>query len=440
MVLASYGLVGYFPNPVSRQFGLTQLIPKSFYAHAQDICLGCTGMTEGYFRSYLKNTEKHKYELNPFSYQNSISSTKEFQDWWDRHYLASIPSGDALHIRVSSGFKSLPLEHTKATVSKGLKSKNASTSTQQSMSLPIKEEKRNIDADLGRVIANVSSQLKTSASVEVTEKKKKKEKNQNEDGPKEQHDNAQNPLAEASDAVEGPEKPKDKKKKKKLKKVQITSTSTKVSEHNNESSNSCLQPPPVKVPVSTTLEIPKENLNQEIPLTEDGNVEGPQQDSPRVEKKDTVDEGSKEGKDTVVEGNPVVDDQSFNEEKQQQDQNPNRNEEPSNQKSPSFNDADMGHYIESSNEEDISAQPGGSSIDPQSSTSKISAVAGIPESLLQGLDVSTPEEALEKLLSGVASIQTVKGLQLLRRMRKQLGSNKHTWKLGSLKIFSNTMC
>jgi hypothetical protein len=59
----------------------------------------------------------------------------------------------------------------------------------------------------------------------------------------------------------------------------------------------------------------------------------------------------------------------------------------------------MDQYFESSNEDDISAQPGGSSIDPQSSTSKISAAAGIPESLLQGLDVSTPEEALEKLLA-----------------------------------------
>jgi hypothetical protein len=56
-------------------------------------------------------------------------------------------------------------------------------------------------------------------------------------------------------------------------------------------------------------------------------------------------------------------------------------------------------YFESGNEDDLSAQPGGSSIDPQSSTSKISAAAGIPETLLQGLNVSTPEEALEKLLS-----------------------------------------
>jgi erythromycin esterase-like protein len=117
--------------------------------------------------------------------------------------------------------------------------------------------------------------------VKVTEKKKKKEKKQNEENPKEQKDDAaQNTFVGASDAVEGPEKPKDKKKKKKLKKVHSTSTSTapevsipekqldnlqgtdqdkpknspqeKISEHNNESSNSCLQPPPVKV-LSNTL-------------------------------------------------------------------------------------------------------------------------------------------------------------------------------------------
>jgi hypothetical protein len=86
-----YGLVGYFPNLVSRQFGLTQLIPKSFYEHEKDICLGHKDITEGYFRSYLKNTEQHKYELTPFEYQNSISSTKEFQEWWERHFFGFDP-------------------------------------------------------------------------------------------------------------------------------------------------------------------------------------------------------------------------------------------------------------------------------------------------------------------------------------------------------------
>jgi hypothetical protein len=104
---------------VSRQFGLTQLIPKSFYGHEKDICLGYKSITQGYFRSYLNNTEKHKYEITPFSYQNSFSSTKEFQDWWERHYSASIPSEGVLLTRVSSGFESSPLEQVKATIAKG---------------------------------------------------------------------------------------------------------------------------------------------------------------------------------------------------------------------------------------------------------------------------------------------------------------------------------
>jgi hypothetical protein len=135
--------------------------------------------------------------------------------------------------------------------------------------------RQNIGDDLGKVIAKVSRQIDPSASVKVIEKKKK-EKKQNEEDPKEQEDNAaRNAPVGASDAVEGPEKPKDKKKKKKLKKMHSISTTNvsevsmleeqldspqganndkpqdppqeKVFEHNNESSNSCLQPPPVKV-------------------------------------------------------------------------------------------------------------------------------------------------------------------------------------------------
>jgi hypothetical protein len=89
---------------------LTQIIPKSFYAHQNDICLGYKSVTEGYFRSYLKNTEKHKYQITPFSYQNSFSSTKEFQEWWEWHYSASIPSEGVLLTQISSGFESLGFE------------------------------------------------------------------------------------------------------------------------------------------------------------------------------------------------------------------------------------------------------------------------------------------------------------------------------------------
>jgi hypothetical protein len=114
-----YGLVGHFPNLVSRQLGLTQLIPKSFYGHEKDIFIGYKNITEGYFRSYLRNTDKHKYQLTPFSYHNSFSSTKEFQEWWERHYSASVPSDSVLLTQISSGFESSPLEQVKVRMAIG---------------------------------------------------------------------------------------------------------------------------------------------------------------------------------------------------------------------------------------------------------------------------------------------------------------------------------
>jgi hypothetical protein len=146
---------------------------------------------------------------------------------------------------------------------------------------------------------------------------------------------------------------------------------------------------------------------------------------------DQVDEGSKKEDEIAVEYGPVEKDKvnlvlGTTTEPKQQDQNLEGNEDPSTQRSPSFDDANMSHYFESSNEEDISAQPGGSSIDPQSSTSKISAAAGIPESLLQGLNVSTQKRRSRSYYLGVVSTQIVKELQLLRRMKKRLGLNKRT--------------
>ncbi|KAK2417589.1 hypothetical protein QL285_039872 [Trifolium repens] len=340
-------------------------------------------MTEGYFRSYLLNTEKHKYELTPFPYQNSISSTKEFQDWWERHYSASISSGDALFAQVSSGFKSSLLEHVKATVARGHKAKAASTSSQQSVSLPVKEatkgskrasssvaeklpkklkknpidlteiDKQNINADLGRVIAKVSSQILLSSSVQDTDKKKKKKETRQSEGHDTEPHNDAIPSAPvgASDVVEDPEKSKDKKKKKKkLRKAHSKSTTTisdnsipgrqpgepqgannttqdplqeKIPEQHNESSNSCPQPPPVKTPASTLPEIFEGSQSHKVPAVEHmlkgdgpeekstadspskGSFEGAQQDPPQIETNDQMDEDLLQGKDAAVEGGPV---------------------------------------------------------------------------------------------------------------------------------------
>jgi hypothetical protein len=94
---------------------------------------------------------------------------------------------------------------------------------------------------------------------------------------------------------------------------------------------------------------------------------------------------------------------------------------------PSSSHIDISQYFESSNEEDIFAKPGGSSIDPESSTSKISAAAGIPEYLLKGLDVSTPEEALEKLLSGGSLNTNSEGTSAPLEDDKELQLEQELW-------------
>jgi hypothetical protein len=94
---------------------------------------------------------------------------------------------------------------------------------------------------------------------------------------------------------------------------------------------------------------------------------------------------------------------------------------------PSSSHIDISQYFESSNEEDISAKPGGSSIDLESSTSKISAAAGIPEYLLKGLDVSTPEEALEKLLSGGSLNTNSEGTSAPLEDDKELQLEQELW-------------
>jgi hypothetical protein len=174
------------------------------------------------------------------------------------------------------------------------------------------------------------------------------------------------------------------------------------------------------MPVLTIPETLEEGQSQKVPVTEHTSEEAPHEekstaDSPsksnpeenfqaslHVEANDQVKEDLPKVNDAAIEGgsieqtqaNPTPDTHTGS---AQQVPKPADNEGASNQRLPSPEQTNVDQYFESSNEDDISAQPGGSSVDPQSSTSKISAAAGIPESLLQGLDVSTPEEALEKL-------------------------------------------
>ncbi|GAU12049.1 hypothetical protein TSUD_00140 [Trifolium subterraneum] len=80
-----------------------------------------------------------------------------------------------------------------------------------------------------------------------------------------------------------------------------------------------------------------------------------------------------------------------------------------NQPQKSLQDINVEAFFDSSSEEDFSARDSGSSIGLESSNSKIPAETGIPKYVLKSLNVSTLEEALEKLLAGIGPNSNIEG-------------------------------
>jgi hypothetical protein len=109
-----FGLVGYFPNLVSRQFGLTQILPKSIYSCEREICLGYYGMTEPHFRAFLKKFREDNYDLVPFKFEFSYATTKEFSQWWELQYCGHVVSELLLLESVNNGFEESILNKVKS--------------------------------------------------------------------------------------------------------------------------------------------------------------------------------------------------------------------------------------------------------------------------------------------------------------------------------------
>ncbi|XP_058787635.1 uncharacterized protein LOC131661987 [Vicia villosa] len=81
-----YGFVSYQPNLVSRQFGLSQMLPKSLYSHDNDICYSGRPFTSRQHLDCLKFHNKQSLEHPTFTFQNSYFTTKEFSEWWSEYY------------------------------------------------------------------------------------------------------------------------------------------------------------------------------------------------------------------------------------------------------------------------------------------------------------------------------------------------------------------
>ncbi|GAU31799.1 hypothetical protein TSUD_22450 [Trifolium subterraneum] len=136
-----FGLVGYFPNFVSRQFGLTQLLPKTIYLHERDICLGYYGMTEPQFYAPLKKFEGLEYELTPFHFELSHAHIVDFSRWWNLHYESQMVDVVVLRSAIEAGFNAQAIRKIKSTLNaRGSRSKAESNSLAKPPFPPVKIE------------------------------------------------------------------------------------------------------------------------------------------------------------------------------------------------------------------------------------------------------------------------------------------------------------
>jgi hypothetical protein len=98
------GLVRYLPNCVSRQFGLSQMRPKSLFEKADRIVLGI-GVSEKLYHKYLRMLSEHEYGFRPLEYKNSFYCTDKFCNWWDDYYNRhSIENATQMLAMLESGF------------------------------------------------------------------------------------------------------------------------------------------------------------------------------------------------------------------------------------------------------------------------------------------------------------------------------------------------
>jgi hypothetical protein len=101
------GLVGYQPNLVARQFGLSQFRPKSLFKNKDDIVLGNSGMSVEYFERRLKLVEGKSYKLTLIAFELSQFCTYEFATWWSLYYEGKTKGDEEILGAIEAGFDAL---------------------------------------------------------------------------------------------------------------------------------------------------------------------------------------------------------------------------------------------------------------------------------------------------------------------------------------------
>ncbi|KAK2351927.1 hypothetical protein QL285_096647 [Trifolium repens] len=411
------GLVGYQPNLVARQFGLSQFRPKSLFKNKDDIVLGNSGMSVEFFERRLKVIEARKpYRLTPIAFAIHHLCTFEFATWWSLHYERCAKNSDEVLLQaIETGFAALQQRTPKG---KGAsKAKGATTSTDTTT--PGATQKKTLP-NTGAKVRKRNLMASSEAEGPIKQKKQKALTIQEPSSAGNVNPTIATPSGESQrdkrkagvEPSEASMPPNPKKKTEKKKKKKVISKSNPSAEIEKETDNS-VSDPPVEDQPSTHVETPSTEgpvLEKINPNLQDPGTQGDNEEQP------TAPFNNDEGSTQDVGTNRVEVDLTGT--SQSQENEDTRTTDPDPEKTITASLTESTHSSENTDvemetdaDDDImpEATEGGSDILPVSSTSKLSADIGISEMQFIAMKETDPAAALKMLLSSKGSKERSKG-------------------------------
>ncbi|KAK2426398.1 serine/threonine-protein phosphatase 7 long form protein [Trifolium repens] len=411
------GLVGYQPNLVARQFGLSQFRPKSLFKNKDDIVLGNSGMSVEYFERRLKLADERKpYKLTPVAFETSQYCTFEFATWWSLHYEKHAKQSDEVLLQaIEAGFDALQQKTPKSKGASKAKDVNTSTDTTtpaatQKKTLPntgAKLRKRNLMASSE---AGGPTKQKKQKALTINEPTPAGNVNPTAAAPSGEGQRDKGKASVETSEASMPPNPKKKTEKKKKKKVK---PDPKPSAGTEKDAEIPVSNPPVEDQSNANVETPSTGgpiLEKINPSLQDPGAQGGNEENT------TTPVNNEENSAQDVGTNRVEVDLTGTSQSQENEEIPTNNPEPGKtitvqltESTHSSENTDV--EMETDADDDImpEATEGGSDILPVSSTSKLSAEIGISEMQFIAMKDSDPAAALKMLLSSKGSKERSKG-------------------------------
>ena len=82
---------------VARQFGLTQLLPRSLFLVKETVITSTAVFTEAFFKKRLELYDNRNPSLDFFHFEPSFICTEEFDIWWTHYYRNRTVEKGTLH-------------------------------------------------------------------------------------------------------------------------------------------------------------------------------------------------------------------------------------------------------------------------------------------------------------------------------------------------------